>query len=166
MRLAETPRLYLPYWSEEILEETARTLVGDLKWPEDLVRYREQQMREHFPEAIVRFPESLLAVLTNDKKDRHVLAAAIKAKAEVIVTSNLRHFRPEHLQPWEISAMGPDQFLLSLMGLQPMLVFTRIAEIGQTRRIAVRDVLRSLRRSVPAFAETVAAGMSMQLGPP
>jgi len=92
LRLAETPRLYLPYWTDQILEETTRTLIDKLEWPENLARYREQQLREHFPEAIVWFPKSLLAVLTNDEKDRHVLAAAIKAKVEVIVTFNLRHF--------------------------------------------------------------------------
>jgi predicted nucleic acid-binding protein len=166
LRLAETPRLYLPYWSEQILEETTRTLIEKLGWPQELARYREEQMRDHFPEAIIRFPKSLLSVLTNDEKDRHVLAAAIRAKVEVIVTFNLRHFGPEHLKPWEISASSPDQFLMSLMGLQPMLVFTRITEIGQARKIVIREVLMSLRRSVPRFAEIVAGGMSMQLGPP
>jgi predicted nucleic acid-binding protein len=167
LRLAETPRLYLPYWSEQILEETTRTLIGDLGWPQDLVRYREEQIREHFPEAIIRYPKSLLSVLTNDEKDRHVLAAAIRAKVEVIVTFNVRHFGPEHLAPWEILAITPDQFLLSLLGLQPILVFNRITQIGLTRKIPVAELLLSLRRAgVPKFAETVAASIGAQLGPP
>jgi predicted nucleic acid-binding protein len=167
LRLAETPRLYLPYWSEQILEETIRTLSEKLGWPLYLVQTRDCQMREHFPEAIVHFPKSLLSVLTNDEKDRHVLAAAIRAKVEVIVTFNIRHFGSEHLAPWGISAVTPDQFLLSLLGLQPMLVFNRIAQIGLARKVAVREVLQSLRRAgVPRFAETMAASMSAQLGPP
>jgi hypothetical protein len=83
LRLAETPRLYLPYcyWSEQILEETRRTLIEKLHWPLHLVQYREQQMREHFPEAIVRFPKSLLSILTNDEKDRHVLRCCDPGKS-------------------------------------------------------------------------------------
>jgi predicted nucleic acid-binding protein len=33
----------------------------------------------------------------NDEKDRHVLATAICGHAELIVTSNLKHFPPEAL---------------------------------------------------------------------
>ena len=102
-----------------------------------------------------------------NEKDRHVLAAAIRAKVEVIVTFNVRHFGPEHLAPWGISAVTPDQFLLSLLGLQPMLVFNRITQIGLTRKIPVAELLLSLRRAgVPKFAETVAASIGAQLGPP
>ena len=155
LRLAETPRLYLPFWSDQILEETTRTLIDKLQWPEDLAKYREQQMREHFPEALVHYPKNLLSVLTNDEKDRHVLAAAIKAKVEVIVTFNVRHFGAEHLAPWEIDALDPDKFLISLFDLQPFLVFQRLTEINQARKIPLRDVLTSLRRTVPRFIDNV-----------
>ena len=40
----------------------------------------------------------------NDEKDRHVLAAAVKARASVIVTFNLKHFPPSALQPLGIDA--------------------------------------------------------------
>jgi len=35
--------------------------------------------------------------MTNDEKDRHVAAAAVYGEAPIILTFNLRHFRPEHL---------------------------------------------------------------------
>jgi predicted nucleic acid-binding protein len=166
LRLAETPRLYLPFWSDQILEETTRTLINKLQWSEDLAKYREQQIREHFPEALVHFPKSLLSILTNDEKDRHVLAAAIKAKVEVIVTFNIRHFGAEHLAPWDISALDPDQFLISLFGLQPLLVFQRLTEINQARKIPLREVLGSLRRTVPRFIDNVESNfVARKLGP-
>ena len=51
LRLAENPRLFLPRWSKQILDETNRTLIQKLSWPEDLVNYRCEQMKVHFPEA-------------------------------------------------------------------------------------------------------------------
>ena len=36
----------------------------------------------------------LVAAMQNDDKDRHVVAAAVKASAQVIVTSNLKDFSP------------------------------------------------------------------------
>ena len=53
----------------------------------------------HFPEAMVSDFEHLEASLQNDPKDRHVLAAAIKAQASTIVTFNLKDFQPEALAP-------------------------------------------------------------------
>ena len=47
LRLAETPRLYLPYWSARILDETDRTLRDELGWPPDLVTYRREQIATH-----------------------------------------------------------------------------------------------------------------------
>lgn len=98
LRLAETPRLYLPHWSRRILDETDRTL-AKLNWPGELITYRREQLTVHFPEAIIEGFDSIEACVTNDPKDRHVLAAAIRAKCEVIVTFNLKDFGAESLAP-------------------------------------------------------------------
>jgi hypothetical protein len=47
-----------------------------------------------------------------DENDRHVLAAAIKAGAQVIVTCYLRDFPAAILQEYEIEAQHPDDFIL------------------------------------------------------
>jgi hypothetical protein len=52
--------------------------------------------------------------MTNDPKDRHVLAAAVAADAEVIVTTNLKDFSDEHLDKWGVEAQHPDDFLTDL----------------------------------------------------
>ncbi|MEH2395247.1 MAG: hypothetical protein V7K21_27550 [Nostoc sp.] len=57
--------------------------------------------------------------MTNHPGDRHVLAAAVTAKADIIVTSNLKHFQAKDLAGWEIEAQHPDTFLTHLYDLDP-----------------------------------------------
>lgn len=61
-----------------------------------------------------------------DPNDRHVLAAAIRCSAQVIVTANLRDFPRAVLEPFNIEAKGPDQFVLDLVDLAPARVATVI----------------------------------------
>ena len=69
-----------------------------------------------FPEAMVKGYEPLIAGLQNDTKDRHVVAAAVKAGAQVITTVNIRDFTP---LPDGIEAQTPDEFLCNLFDLNP-----------------------------------------------
>src|SRR5713226_9690679 len=97
LRLAEPPRLFEPKWSEEIIRETTRTLESKLQWPSSLTAHFEAELRIHFSEAWISGYDRLIARMTNDEKDRHVAACAVHIGAPIIVTFNLRHFRPEHL---------------------------------------------------------------------
>jgi hypothetical protein len=56
---------------------------------DEQVAYRESEIRRHFPEAWVEGHEDLISTMTNHPKDRHVLAAAVRCHAEVIVTHNI-----------------------------------------------------------------------------
>ena len=95
LRLAEPPRLFEPKWSEEIVRETTRTLESKLQWPSSLTAHFEAELRVHFSEAWISGYDQLISRMTNDDKDRHVVAAAVHGEAAIIVTFNLRHFRPE-----------------------------------------------------------------------
>src|SRR6266508_3580568 len=66
-----------------------------------------------------RFEDLIDALDLPDPGDRHVLAAAIHGRADVIVTYNLPHFPPEHLSPYGIEAQHPDEFLTHLIDLAP-----------------------------------------------
>src|SRR5436305_11250653 len=99
LRLAEPPRLYEPKWSEEIIRETTRTLESKLGWPSSLTSYLEAELRAHFGEAWISGYEPLIPRMTNDEKDRHVVAAAAHAQTSLILTLNLRHSRPEQHMP-------------------------------------------------------------------
>jgi predicted nucleic acid-binding protein len=108
--------LYRVHWTEKILDEVRRNLIKTKYSTPEKVRYLIEQMETAFEDALVSGYESLIPEMKNDPKDRHVLAAAVSCKAQIIVTSNLRHFRPVALAPHDILAKSPDTFLLSLVG--------------------------------------------------
>lgn len=55
--------------------------------------------------------------MTNDEKDRHVLAAAVAADSDLIVTFDLDDFPAQACEPLRVEATHPDDFLLDLHGL-------------------------------------------------
>lgn len=84
-----------------------------------------------------------------DSNDRHVLAAAIVAGADVIVTRNLEDFPPEALGKYGIEALHPDEFLLHQLTLDPVTVCgsIRVTRAGlKNRAYSVAEYLRVLER--------------------
>lgn len=111
--------LYQSFWSDEILGEVRRTLVTDNLANADAAGRLVATMRAAFPESLIRDYESLREHMTNDPKDRHVLAAAVKAQAQFIVTANRQDFPAEALEPFGIEAVSPDEFLTDLFTMSP-----------------------------------------------
>ena len=112
-------------------------------------------MREAFPEASVSVPPALLAAAPQipDEADKHVVAAAIHEGAQVIVTSNLKHFPQEVLAPHRILVQSPDDFLIHQYHLNPDVIIEKIdtqaSAIGQQRSA----LLDRLERILPAFVQ-------------
>jgi predicted nucleic acid-binding protein len=79
LRLAEHPRLYLPRWSDTIIDETVRNLQSRIGLSKAKTTYLIEQLRKHFADAWVTGYEPLMDAMANDPKDRHVLAAAVGA---------------------------------------------------------------------------------------
>jgi hypothetical protein len=63
--------------------------------------------------------EALVDEMVNDPKDRHVLAAAVRGGAEVLVTENLRDFPTAAVRPYDIEVVSQDVFLLDQLDLRP-----------------------------------------------
>lgn len=146
LRLANTG-LIRPLWSEKILTELERNLatrVGDERAASIV-----DLMREHFPDAIVTGHEKLIAQMTNHRKDRHVLAAAVHAEADAIVTFNLADFEDRHTQAYGTAAIDPDAFLLDRMRSAPtMFVRTLQDQVDgyQNPKMSVLDLASALER--------------------
>tara|TARA_R110001583_G_scaffold191048_1_gene355852 strand:- start:3111 stop:3371 length:261 start_codon:yes stop_codon:yes gene_type:complete len=71
-----------------------------------------------FPDALVINYEPLISGLTlPDEKDRHVLAAAIKTNANVIVSNNLKDFPKDYLGSFGLVAKSADDFIADIIDL-------------------------------------------------
>jgi len=96
---------------------------------------RRAAMDAALPDACVSGYAHLIEVLTlPDPDDRHVLAAAVRAKAQVIVTFNERDFPADALAGYGVVAQHADVFLRHLVNLQPALVRARIEQMLQDWR--------------------------------
>jgi len=125
-------RLYLARWTDEIMEETVRTLQNKLSRSSTQTGHLFDELRAHFPDAWVEPGyRELIPEMTNEAKDRHVLAAAVRVPCEVIVTYDLKHFPAASLAPFGIEAKHPDHFLIDLYHLNPEIVVHELHEQGQ-----------------------------------
>jgi len=160
LRLAEPPRLFEPKWSEEIIRETTRTLELRLGWPHTLTTHLEKELRAHFSEAWITGYESLIPRMTNDEKDRHVVAAAVRGEAAIILTLNLRHFRPDHLVMWGVRALHPESFLIEIFRQEQALVKAKLQQQAGDRGRSMSQLLDILKGTVPDFVAIVSAAIS------
>jgi predicted nucleic acid-binding protein len=142
-------------WSKEILDEVERNLVENGVMPADKAQRLRSKMEGHFPEAEVTGYELLTAAMPNDEKDRHVVAAAVKAGAQVIATENTKHFAP---LPEGIEAQSADEFLCNLFDLHPNGFVEMLREQANDMKNppwTFEELLQRLSRVVPGLVEGV-----------
>lgn len=147
--------IYRVHWSQKILDDTVRNLVEDGRIDPSKATRLCSVMAAAFPEARVDPPPELDIGLSCDPGDRHVLAAAVTAKAEVIVTHNIRHFPPESTDPLGIQALTPDQFLCNLLDLADAAIHGCLRQMALQQRSPKRTLevlLRILSRDAPIFS--------------
>jgi len=138
-------------WTEEILDECFRNILATRTGldPAALARTR-ALMNDAVPDCLVTGHKRLInAIQLPDADDRHVLAAAIKAGAQAIVTFNLRDFPAQSLEPYGIEAVHPDDFVLDLLDLAA----------GAVCRVVIEQAaaLKNPPRSVPELLDTLRA---------
>lgn len=142
--------LYTPKWSKHIFDE----------W-EDIMRRKNVSQEEikkrigwanlAFPDAMVENYEVLIEGLTlPDEKDRHVLAAAIKTNANIIVTNNLKDFPEDYLSTYGLSVKNADDFLTETINLNQEVAVNSFRKLVMNRRnpdLDEYEVLDCLRRN-------------------
>ncbi len=155
MYLAVTD-LFRAKWTNEIHEEWIRNVLK--KYPDqtrDKLEKRRDKMNENVRDCLVKNYEDLIPDLQlPDENDRHVLAAAIRARADVIVTSNLSDFPRDTLAKFGIEAQHPDQFITHLLDLDPGIV------CAAAKRH--RESLKNPPKTVAEYLETLEAASLAQ----
>jgi predicted nucleic acid-binding protein len=116
LRFAEQ-KCFRPVWTVIINQEWSRNL---LKNRPDIDPFKLEKvigkMNEAFPDAeITEFEDLIKGLQLPDPDDRHVLAAAIKGRADVIVTDNVSDFPQEYLKTFQIEIQTIDSFIANLI---------------------------------------------------
>ena len=161
LRLAAI-ELFDIHWSDRILGEVSSNLQERGIADEARAKRLLEHMTQAFPAACV--PEEKIAQLEgampNNEKDRHVLAAAVVAGAEAIVTFNIKDFPEDACAALGVDPIHPDDFLLILDTINPAAVEEILTEQAADLRkppMTLLELLDSLERVVPQFAATVRA---------
>jgi hypothetical protein len=152
--------LYRARWTNDIHEEWMRNVQED--YP-DITRQKAELIRDlmnaHVADCIVTGYEMLIPALPlPDPDDRHVLAAAIRCGADLIVTFNLKDFPLDALRPYGIEAQHPDDFLTHQLDLAPSVVCAAAKRQRQSLKkppLSVNEYLASLERQ--GLAQTVSS---------
>lgn len=109
--------MYTPKWSKHIFNEWKDVMQRKGVSPEESEK-RTRNANLAFPDALVLHYETLIDHLElPDEKDRHVLAAAIKINAHVIVSNNIKDFSEEVLDKYGLKIKTPDDFLTDIIDL-------------------------------------------------
>jgi predicted nucleic acid-binding protein len=122
-------------WSEDIHKEWMARLPERYpdKFPAEKVSKIRTLIDSHVPDCLVSGYKSLIEGLQlPDPGDRHVLAAAIKAGAQVIVTCDTAHFPKECLAEFDIEAQHPDTFVMYQKEENSVAVLARLKEARLT----------------------------------
>ncbi|MEM7759401.1 MAG: PIN domain-containing protein [Cyanobacteria bacterium P01_A01_bin.40] len=139
--------LYRARWTEKIHSEWMRNV---LKNRPDLSKKQlartKNLMDRSVRDCLIEGYEYIIPSLElPDPDDRHILAAAIKGQADIIVTMNLKDFPNSILSEYEIEAQHPDIFIADLIDIYPM----RVATAAE----ACRKRLKNPPKSIDEYLE-------------
>ncbi len=125
--------LFTPFWSARILEEWARAAEKLSDADGVFARGEIAVLRANWPDAEVEADPGLQSSLyLPDPDDTHVLAAAVTADADAILTLNLRDFPARILSEHGLLAVHPDAFLHRLLVQSPEAVTEAVEQVHQT----------------------------------
>jgi len=160
LRLAMT-ELFRARWTNHIHEEWMRSVLNNRK---DLTAGQLERTRQLMDQAVldclVTDYENLIDSLKlPDPDDRHVLAAAARCQADVIVTFNLDDFPNDILGQYGIEAQHPDEFISHLLDLDP----GAVCNAAKKQRQALRNPPKSSEEFLDTLLRQGLAGTVAQL---
>jgi predicted nucleic acid-binding protein len=149
MRLALRD-LFKARWTDKIHEEWINALLRTGKHSKEALEATHDLMDAHIRDAKVTGYEGLIASLElPDEDDRHVLAAAIRANADAIVTFNQKDFPRDILDAYDLDVIHPDDFIFYQIDMAPAICCQAIKAQRTALKnpaINVEDFLNILQR--------------------
>ena len=142
--------LYTPKWSEHIFDEWKRVM-KEKGVSDEGAEKRISKANQAFPDALVQNYQGLISNLQlPDKDDCHVLAAALKTNANLIVTNNIKDFPEAYLQTFSLNAKTADDFLTDIIDLNQEQAIAAFKEMVLNKKNPKQDefeVLNLLRNA-------------------
>lgn len=150
MRLALTG-LCRAKWTRQIHDEWTRNLLANRPELKETLPRTVDLMNRAIPDCLVTGHETFIEKLDlPDPDDRHVLAAAIVAGAQLIITFNLRDFPDETLTPYGIEAVHPDTFAVQQFDLNE----ARVIEAARKHRRSLKKPPKSAQEYLDTLSAT------------
>ncbi len=120
MRMALSD-MFKANWTDMIHEQWIAVLTQE----DESVRKKLEQARDMMNSCardsiVTGFEHIIDGLELPNPNDRHVLAAAIRCNADAIITKNLSQFPEEALEPYDIEAIHPDDFLYYQIDMAPV----------------------------------------------
>jgi len=144
-------------WSKNIFKEW-EAVMKKKGMEEKIIQRQLNNASLAFPDALVENYEHIMEILNlPDPDDRHVMAAAIKTNANVIVTNNVKDFPLEYLKSFNLDVKTPDEFLCDAVDLNlkaAMQAFKNMVAKYKNPPMDEMEVLVDLRKKY--FPKTMA----------
>ncbi|MEC9433013.1 MAG: PIN domain-containing protein [Pseudomonadota bacterium] len=153
-----------PAWSPGVVAEWAHATARDHgPLAAEAVHREAAMMARRWPSGLAEpAPDAAEALSLPDAGDRHVLAAALEARAALLVTANLRDFPAPKLRPLGLAPIHPDALLWELAGRAPEAMARALARTLETFPALQGDraeTVRALKRAgLPRFAKVLKTG--------
>ena len=143
------------HWSQQILAEMSRNLRENLGFSHDSTSRLERLMNDYIEYALVEVdPGHLAAVeaVEMDAKDRHVLAAALSADADILLTENTKDFPAEWTAEHGIELLTAGQLLIRLTDRFPDKMRAAHEKTVRYSPKPEADILTTLERTAGKYA--------------
>ena len=141
--------LYTPKWSSNIFHEWI-SVMKRKGIEENEALKRADKINLVFPDALgVNYEPFIDSLMLPDLNDRHVLAAAIEANADLIITNNLKDFPEHYLKTFGIKVKSADEFLTDIIDLnreEALMAFREMVTYKKKPELSEFQVIELLRK--------------------
>jgi len=141
---AASADLFIPLWSDKIFEEWQFVASKSSEQDSEAIKIEILLIKDKWRNSLVPRDRALEDTLfLPDADDRHVLAAALVGKAEVLLTNNLKDFPERILSEYGLIRKSIDSFLWELFTQEPELINSFVDRVFDLNRKKVQSALTS-----------------------